>query len=172
MESLKATKRPGDQKAKGKKSARRPEGQKQKKKKRGYLELWRLRTHWFPIIASGVNKKTFETKGLSLRNFHNLLPDVGKWALRLAPRQPYTVAGLFSEVGFRANPVLFSCYACLFADAGVIKYSAEQIEGAQQRLKEALREYRAKHGIWPHPAILLQKVFSPEDQGASLAEGD
>ena len=119
-----------------------------------------------------MNKKTFDTKGLSLRNFHNLLPDVGKWALRLAPRQPYTVAGLFSEVGFRANPVLFSCYACLFADAGVIKYSAEQIEGAQQRLKEALREYRAKHGIWPHPAILLQKVFSPEDQGASLAEGD
>ena len=152
--------------AKGKKSARRPGGQATRrpggqKKKRGYLELWRLRTHWFPIIASRVDKKTFDTKGLSLRSFHNLLPDAGKWVLRLAPRQPYTVAGLFSEVGFRANPILFSCYACLFADAGVIKYSAEQIEGAQQQLKKALREYRAKHGIWPHPAILLQKVFDP-----------
>ena len=62
--------------------------------------------------------------------------------------------------------------ACLFADAGVIKYSAEQIEGAQQRLKKALWEYRAKHGIWPHPAILLQKVFDPADQGTSLAKAD
>ena len=171
MEGLKATRRPGDQKAKGKKSARRPGGQKQKKK-RGYLELWRLRTHWFPIIASRVDKKTFDTKGLSLRSFHKLLPDAGKWALRLAPRQPYTVAGLFSEVGFRANPILFSCYACIFADAGVIKYSAEQIEGAQQQLKKALREYRAKHGIWPHPAILLQKVFDPADTQTSLAKAD
>ena len=160
MEGLKkSAKRPAQERKQKKKSARRQGGQKQKKKKRGYLELWRLRTHWFPIIASGVNKKTFDTKGLSLRNFHNLLPDVGKWALRLAPRQPYTVAGLFSEVGFRANPILFSCYACIFADAGVIKYSAEQIEGAQQRLWE----YRAKHRIWPHPAILLQKVFDPAD---------
>ena len=133
-----------------------------------------MRSHWFPIIASGVSKKPFHARGLSLHRFSQLLPDAGKWALRLAPRQPYTVAGLFSEVGFRANPVLFSCYACLFADAGVIKYTAEQIEGSQQRLKKALREYRAKHGIWPHPAILLRDVLAgPEDQGASsLAKAD
>jgi len=128
---------PGDQKAKQAKG---------KKKKRGYLELWRLRSHWFPIIASGVNTKTFDTRGLSLDRFSKLLPDSGNWARRRAPRQPYTVAGLFSEVGFRANPILFTCYACLFADVGVIKYSAEQIEGSQKRLKKALREYRAKYG--------------------------
>ena len=92
----------------------------------------------------------------------------------LHPGSPTQWRGFFSEVGFRANPVLFSCYACLFADAGVIKYTAEQIEGSQQRLKKALREYRAKHGIWPHPAILLRGVLAgPEDQGASsLAKAD
>ena len=142
------TRRPGAQKVK------KAQG---KKKGNGYLELWSLRSHWFPIIA--CEKKHFNVKGLSLRRFAQLLPDSGHWVLRLAPRQPYTVEGLFSEVSFRASPVLFSCYACLFADAGVIKYTAEQIERSQQRLKRALLEYRAKHGIWPHPAVLLQDVF-------------
>ena len=151
LESMKSARRPGAQKVK------KAHGKKENKKKEAYLKLWSLRSHWFPIITS--SKKRFDIKGLSLRRFAKLLPDAGDWVLRLAPRQPYTVEGLFSEVNFRASPLLFSCYACLFADAGVIKYTAEQIEESEQRLKKALKAYRAKHGIWPHPAVLLRDVL-------------
>ena len=159
LRNLKATKKIQKQK-----HQRRP---RDKKTQKAYLKLWHLRSHWYPRIAAGVHAKHFHVKGVSLRDFSSMFPDSGNWILRLAPRTPYTVKGLFAKVGYRAHPVLFSCFACLFADAGVAKYSAEQILESLDRLKQGLGQYRSQHGIWPHPAILLQKVLGEETGSGS-----
>ena len=132
--------------------------------KNKYLTLWNLRSHWFPVLASGTSAGHFDVEGVSLRGFSCMFPDVGHWVLRLAPRAPYTVKGLFAHVHYRANPVLFTCFACLFADAGVVKYAPEQILKSIPALKKGLGQYRSKHGIWPHPAILLREVLGDPER--------
>ena len=59
---------------------------------------------------------------------------------------------------YRGDPLFFSMWCCLLADKGMDKVTSEWLEQNIAHVRKALHQYRAKHNLWPHPAVLVTRA--------------
>ena len=122
-----------------------------------YAAKWVLRSRFF-FHRLAQSDKHLDVGNMSVQRFSKLFPDNGGWITRLCPREDRTITGLFFTCDYRGDPLLFSMYACLFADQAFKDISGQQVSKAYKRMCDAAVQYRKDHGQTPHPAILWQQV--------------
>ncbi len=115
-----------------------------------------LRNRWFARARAASHGRHYDVTGLSLKKFHQMFPDSKEWVLRLAGRKDRSVKGLFKATGYKGDPLLFTMFACLFAEPGLRRVSATQINKNRGSLVKAAKDYHKEHGFNPHPAVLMQ----------------
>ena len=128
--------------------------------KRGFLRLL--------MQSYGVALKT---EGLSVRQFIKCFPDEHK---RLQPLLSDTglsehqnmgrsVVDAMKALRYTDDPELLSMHACLFSCFSAQVVLRSKPAGWTTRNLKALREhmdkYMKQHGIWPHPAVLLEECY-------------
>ena len=122
-----------------------------------YAAKWVLRSRFF-FHRLAQSDKHLDVGNMSVQRFSTLFPDNGGWITRLCPREDRTVKGLFSTCDYHEDPLLFSMYACLFADKAFKDISGQQVSKACKCMRDAVVQHRKKHKQNPHPAILWQQV--------------
>jgi len=122
-----------------------------------YSKKWHLRSRFF-LRRLAISDKPLDVEGMSLARFSNLFPDSGAWVKRLCPRDARSLEGLFTTCHYKADPLLFTMYACLFADRALHNVTGQQVSKMHTTMKRAVVQYYKKHGQNPHPAVLWQQV--------------
>jgi hypothetical protein len=73
-----------------------------------------------------------------------------------------TAYGMLNDMSYDGPPELFSMYCCLFSDPVVAKFLDAKPEawamGNILNLRRARKDYEARWGQTPHPAVLLQSL--------------
>jgi hypothetical protein len=68
------------------------------------------------------------------------------------------VKTLYKKMQYQGEAHLFSMWACLFADPGFTRVSAEELVQASGKMWMEAKKFRKREGIWPHPAVLYKMV--------------
>lgn len=96
-------------------------------------------------------------ENISLEKFSKIFPDQKNWVQRLANRKAKSIASLRAVTGYTGGMELFTMWTCLCSDTDLLGWDPNWIAQNAAPLKRTLHEYRQRHGLPPHPVVLLQQ---------------
>ena len=141
-----------------------------KKKPTAYCVLWTART-WLKAKMAGAGVRRLSVPRIRLNDLLQSWPDCKGHLARLGEGQRY-VQWLFDKLGYDGPAECFTMWCCLFNDRDVRKIVRAKpdswLRDHRVTLRDAAAEYRAANGMWPHPAVLLQKVATKGPQSSCL----
>ena len=88
-------------------------------------------------------------------------PDSYGWVKKFARGKKINMKQLCQKLGYEGKNCLiedFSMWACLFADPAFTRCSVEELEDLAPAFEAELMTSRNDVGMWPHPAVVLQKT--------------
>ena len=117
-----------------------------------YCVAWLARTFLLcRVRAAGIQHLPLH--GVGVKSLAKAGPDQCSWVARMTRTSGglgrLTVAELFRKVCYTGSPELFSMWACL---CGSIDYKT--VSGREEHLRKLCASFHAKHGWYPHPAVL------------------
>ena len=129
----------------------------------GYQLLWTFRAMSYARMQSrGLQEPRHleldeaSVEQMSVRMFGECFPDQNTWVRHFMPRDNRTLSGLVQALAWQKEPLeLLTMWMCLLMDDDLRFESASWVQENQGALQQAAKEYRSKHGFWPHPAVCL-----------------
>ena len=139
-----------------------------KKKKKGYVGRWENRAYLALQAWQGDMGKSEKKRLLNLLvgEYAKIFPDSYDWVKKFARnfaqgKKIMTMKQLCKKIGYEGKNCLiedFSMWACLFADPAFTQVSVEELEDLAPAFEAELKKSRKDVNMWPHPAVVLQKV--------------
>lgn len=123
-----------------------------------YSKAWFARS----VIIGAMRRQGIEKLRLLNCSVNELAlgcPDQSQHIVRFGSGHS-TAYGMLNDIGYDGPPELFSMYCCLFSDPSVANVLDAKPEawarGNILNLRRARKDYEARWGQTPHPAVLLQ----------------
>ena len=124
---------------------------------RSYRVLWASRT-WLKATMAAAGVQRLRVRDAEVADLLQSWPDCNGHLARMGEGQRY-LQKVFDDLGYNGPPECFTMWCCLFNDRAVRRFLEAKPEGwladRLQMLRKGAAKYRAEHGLWPHPAVLL-----------------